>query len=323
MKMKGSNRIRISLVIPESPVKRTGNRCTALQWADILTSLGHEVVVGENTFESDAGFLIALHGSRSHEAIGRFREARPKGKLVLALTGSDIYPEPGEKVRDSIALADRLVVLQRKAIDQIPEPYREKARVIVQSAGRLGENRPAGESAFDICVVGHLREVKDPLRAADASRLLPDDSIIRIRHAGGILEPKYRERVEREMRENPRYEWLGELDEKAVADLVASSRLMVMSSRFEGGARVVGEAMVHGTPVISSRIDGVVGLLGEDYPGYFSPGDTGALSQFLWRAETDRVFLTALEQQAEKLAPRFHPDRERAAWRGLIDELWK
>ena len=75
-----------------------------------------------------------------------------------------------------------------------------------------------------------------------------------------------------------------------MADLIASSRLMVMSSLFEGGARVVGEAMVHGTPVISSRIDGVVGLLGDDYPGYFLPGDTAELAALLNRFETDPGF---------------------------------
>jgi glycosyltransferase involved in cell wall biosynthesis len=237
------------------------------------------------------------------------------------LTGSDIYPAPNEKVLESIALADRLVVLQQKAIDQVPEPFREKTHVIIQSAERLGEDRSTGESTFDVCVVGHLRDVKDPLRAAAATRLLPADSTIRIRHAGGILEPKYHERVEREIRENPRYQWLGELDEKAVADLIASTRLMVMSSLSEGGARVVGEAMVHGTPVISSRIDGVIGLLGDDYPGYFFPGDTEALSKILWRVESDGNFLKALKQRAEELAPQFHPDREREGWGALIDDL--
>lgn len=319
--MNDSNRIRISLVVPQSSVRRTGNRCTASQWAAMLSSIGYEVVIEENRFDADSDFLIALHASRNHKAIRKFRESRPDGKLIVALTGSDIYPEPDEKVLESIELADRLVVLQRKAIEQIPAGFRDRARVIIQSAERSGECTSSDDSHFDICVVGHLRDVKDPLRTAAASRLLPADSKICIRHAGGILESKYRDLVEQEMRENPRYRWLGELDGKSVADLIASSQLMVMSSHFEGGARVVGEAMVHGTPVISSRIDGVRGLLGDDYPGYFAPGDTEALSALLHRAELDCDFLHSLKQQTREFAPQFDPERERRAWQNLIEEL--
>ena len=318
--MMKTGRIRISLVVPESAVNRTGNRCTTWQWATILESFGHEVVIGENTVDTDSDFMIALHASRSHDAIRRFREARPGGRLIVALTGSDIYPEPDEKVQDSIERADRLVVLQRKAFEQIPAAHREKARVIIQSAERISEAR-ADESRFDICVVGHLRDVKDPMRTAEASRLLPSDSKIRILHAGGIHESRYLGLAEREMRENPRYQWLGELGEHDVADLIASSRLMVVSSLFEGGARVVGEAIVHGTPVVSSRIDGVIGLLGDDYPGYFSPGDTDELANLLVRFESDPVFSNALRQTAIEFAPQFEPDRERAAWKSLITEL--
>ena len=182
--------------------------------------------------------LIALHGGHSHDAIRKYRESQPSAKLIVALTGSDIYPAPDEKVIDSIEMADRVVILQPTAIDQIPKRYREKARVIIQSAQQLlGGCRAISESAFDVCVVGHLRDVKDPLRAAAAARLLPEESAIRIRHAGGVLEPKYRQLVERETQTNSRYEWLGEMDERAVAELIASSRLMVISSLFEGGAR--------------------------------------------------------------------------------------
>ncbi|MFT5469500.1 MAG: putative glycosyltransferase (TIGR04348 family) [Verrucomicrobiales bacterium] len=312
--------MRVSFHVPESRVKRTGNRCTAAQWAEILTSLGHEVVEAS----ADAvDVLIALHAGFSHDAIRQFRRSQPAGKLIVALTGSDIYPAPDERVLGSIELADRVVILQPKARDQIPERFREKVRVIIQSAQQLlsAERLIPSESTFDVCVVGHFRDVKDPLRAAAASRLLSEDSTIQIRHAGGILEPKYHELVEREAETNRRFQWLGELDENAVADLIASSRLMVISSEFEGGARVVGEATVLGTPTISSRIAGVVGLLGDDYPGYFPPGDTAALAELLRRAETDPQFLEQLNRRTDELAPQFHPDRETEGWKKLIEEL--
>ena len=316
--------MRIVLSTPSTKVRRTGNRCTAGQWAHVLEQLGHEVrilEIGDSELEVDSAFLIALHGERSAPVIRSFRAAQPDGKIVVALTGTDLYPEPNEIVRESIRLADGLVLLQDKALERLPESDRHKARVIVQGASPCLEPVEKSPESFDVCVVGHLREVKDPLRAASASRLLPEDSRIRILHAGGILEDRYEDLVEKERRENPRYRWLGELDEREVSRLIASSHLMVMSSFAEGGARVVGEAAVNGTPVLSSFIEGVRGLLGDDYPGYFKPGDTSELASLLGKAETDPDFLGSLQSAIDTAAPRFHPEREKEGWRKLIDEL--
>jgi glycosyltransferase involved in cell wall biosynthesis len=49
---------------------------------------------------------------------------------------------------------------------------------------------------------------------------------------------------------------------------------LVLSSKSEGGANVISEAVMASVPVIASRIPGTVGLLGENYPGYFEFGDT-------------------------------------------------
>ena len=66
---------------------------------------------------------------------------------------------------------------------------------------------------------------------------------------------------------------------------------MVLSSRSEGGANVISEAIVAGVPILASRMDGNVGLLGADYPGYFPVGDTQALARLLWRIEADAPFV--------------------------------
>ena len=57
---------------------------------------------------------------------------------------------------------------------------------------------------------------------------------------------------------------------------VARCRLLALTSRLEGGANVVSEAIASGVPVLSSYIAGSVGILGADYPGYFPVGDTDA-----------------------------------------------
>jgi len=96
---------------------------------------------------------------------------------------------------------------------------------------------------------------------------------------------------------------------------------MVLSSLSEGGANVISEAIVVGVPILASRMDGNIGLLGADYPGYFPVGDTKALARLLQRIEGDPRFLAVLQRATARRAPLFKPKREVAAWRRLLAEL--
>ena len=316
--------MKIALIVPVSPIERTGNFRTADQWKALLREIGHEVVVDkhwptEETVDADLG--IFLHGNKTHDSLRRFATRHPERRKIVALTGTDIYPRPDDSVLDSIRLADRLVILQEKAIQKVPDSERDRARVIFQSATPASTPVSPSKDHFDLCVIGPLRDVKDPLRTTEAVRLLPPESRVRIRQAGGVIDWKYLDLVETEDRDNPRYEWMGELDGEAVGRLLTSSHLMVISSFSEGGARVVGEAIVNGCPVLSSRIDGITGLIGDDYPGFFDAGDTEALAGLIRRAETDPEYLESLRGYLAAIADRFHRHHEREAWRDLIDEL--
>ena len=94
---------------------------------------------------------------------------------------------------------------------------------------------------------------------------------------------------------------------------------MVISSLQEGGANVVSEAIVAGVPVIASDIAGNRGLLGQDYPGYYAVGETGALANLLHRAETDRRVLQSLSNYGQRLAPLFEPLREQSALEDIVN----
>ena len=315
-------RVNILILAPPSGGVLTGNRCTAAQWADQLRGLGHEVEVSDTYQGAGAELLIALHADKSHAAISAFRQKNPDGKIVVVVTGTDIYPALGVTARDSLGQADRIVALQSRARDRVPAEFHDKLRVIVQAA----EARPAvaptvSGGPFDICVVGQLRAVKDPMRAAAATRLLPPDSRIRLRHAGGLLDSRYEEEIKREQAENDRYCWLGELSPDEAARLMAASRLQVTSSFFEGGARVIGESIVAGTPLLAARNDAALSLLGEDYDGFFDAGESGQLAALMRRAERDPSFLDALRSQIEGLAAQFDPRVEKEALRELLDEL--
>ena len=300
----------------------TGNRCAANQWAELLRGAGHGIRVVDTYDGEAADVLLVVHGSKGNSAVAAFRSARPGKQVVVALTGTDIYPEPCKETLDSMRQADRLVALQPRARGQVPSEFHDKLRIIIQSAvAPPSDGATKSSDPFDLCVVGHLREVKDPLRAATASRLLPSASKIRIRHAGAILDPGYEQRVEVEQAENRRYTWLGELGPAEAQNLMAHSRLTLVSSFFEGGARVIGESIVAGTPLLAARNDAALSLLGEDYPGLYEAGRTEELAALMTRAETDAGFMGALVGRTAPLAAQFDPRREREAWQELIAEL--
>jgi putative glycosyltransferase (TIGR04348 family) len=315
--------MRIFMACPAPPRSRKGNRVTAERWARILRGLGHRLAIGQGYTGAPADLLIALHARRSFPAVRAFRKLHPDRPLVVALTGTDLYRDlrTSRRAQQSLELADRLVVLQPRAVEDLPRPVRRKARVIYQSVEPVANPPRPDPAAFVVCVLGHLRPVKDPFRAALALRLLPADSRVRVAHAGQALSPAMAARARALMEREPRYRWLGEVSRDRARRLLAGSRLMVISSRLEGGANVVSEAVVEGVPVLASRVPGNVGLLGPAYPGYYRLGDTRALARLLRRAESDPDFYERLRQGCARLRPLIDPARERAGWEDLLREL--
>lgn len=316
--------MRICLITPAGPRSRAGNRATAVRWARHLRALGHRVEIAVAYDGAPADLMIALHAWRSREAVLRFRADYPGRPLAVALTGTDLYrflESDRDDTLASMAAADRLITLHDRAHEALPVELRAKVQVIYQSALPLPNRARAPSRFFDVCVIGHLRDEKDPFRAAYAARSLPVDSRIRVVHLGKGHTPEWEDQARAEMRANARYIWRSEVPFARVRALMARARLMVLSSRMEGGANVISEACVARLPVVASRIPGSVGLLGDDYPGYFPVEDTAALGELLVRAERDRRFYAELKKGCAARAPLFTPARERAGLKQLLIEL--
>jgi putative glycosyltransferase (TIGR04348 family) len=314
--------VRILIVTPAARGSRKGNRITAVRWAGHLRALGHRVALAESWEGQPCDLLVALHATKSNASVERWRARRPGAPLVVGLAGTDLYQDlPGstEALR-SLDLADRLTVLQPLGIAALPAWARPKARALVQSA-RAAPPLPAEAGAFQACLLAHLRGVKAPLLAARALRLLPARSRVRLVHLGGALDPGSAQAAEREARENPRYHWLGQRPHREALGILAGSRLLLVTSRLEGGSNALSEAVACGVPVLSTRIDGSLGLLGPGYPGYFPVEDPEALAALLLRAEEEPAFLAALAAGVERVRPEVEPVREREAWRALLDGL--
>jgi putative glycosyltransferase (TIGR04348 family) len=318
--------MNIVLITPEGPTSRTGNRVAASRWARILRQLGHRTRISARYDGAPADAMMAVHAWRSAEAIERFKATYPERPVMLQLSGTDIYhylqTDPVPTLR-SMELADRLIALNDLAWRVVPRRLRSQLSVIHQSAEPPSSPPRPSTRAVIVSVIGHLRDVKDPLRAAKAARLLPADSRVQIEQVGRAYTPAWAARARAELDSNARYIWRDDVAPAGVRRLLGRSHAMVISSVNEGGANVISEAAVAGVAILASRMDGNVGLLGVDYPGYFPVGDTQALAALLNRLERDAPFATRLRKAVKQRAPLFNVTREKAALRRLLAGLPK
>ena len=304
---------RIVIVTPAPPGSRTGNRQTAARWQAMLRSAGHGVVVLNEWTGERCDLLIALHADRSHASVLRYRDAHAKAPLVVVLTGTDLYrdlPAGSKKARDSLDLADRIIVLQSEAKRTLPEKWRRKTSVVYQSSDTRLKHSPPKRS-FRIAVVGHLRKVKDPFRAVMALQHLNGDyEVVQI---GGALDPIMTAIAKRWIKRDPRYRWTGSVPHAQALRWIARSHVLVVSSVMEGGANVICEAARIGAPVLASRMPGNVGMLGAGYPGSFRLQDQKSLARLIARCRDDPAFYRRLKATLQARHSLFAPSAERAA----------
>jgi putative glycosyltransferase (TIGR04348 family) len=311
----------VCIVTPYLANANNGNWHTASRWARLLRP-AFRVRVQTHWDGSAVDVLIALHAGRSAESIHSFARAYPQHALIVVLTGTDLYGGIDATARQSLDLATRLVVLNELAQGALPPRWRAKAELVLPSAIPFAA-LPPRQRTFDVAVVGHLRAVKDPRLPMSIARRLPDESRIRLLHAGEALESRWARAARATARLGGHYRWLGGIPATDARALIRRSRLLLHPSREEGGATVIVEALQSGTPVIASSCDGNVGLLGDDYPGLFPVGDVDAAMALMLSAEAEPVFYHRLLRATRRRARRFTPAREGKSLRQLVHNSLK
>lgn len=269
-----------------------------------------------------ADALISLRARRSADSISRWASERQGQPQVVVLTGTDLYRDihVDAQAQRSLELADRLVVLHERAIEDLPAQHRAKAIACFQSTAARA---PLTKTTQHLrCVmVGHLRDEKDPRTYFAAARLLANRQEILFDHVGDALDPALGEDARALEQSCRHYSWLGALPHETTRGRIQSAHVLVHTSRMEGGAHVVMEAIRSGTPVLATRISGNVGMLGADYAGYFEPGDTEGLASLMERCRDQPAILEDLCRQCDARAPLFEPKREQATLITLLDDL--
>ena len=314
------SRIRVGIVTPATRASNNGNWQTAWRWSRLLADRCEISILNEWRGEP-LDMLIALHARRSAPSVSAWHAAQT-GPLAVVLTGTDLYRDIDidPAAHASLQAADRLVVLQELGAARLAPELRSRCIVCFQSCSR---RKPLAKARRHLraLMVGHLRDEKSPTTYFGAARLLADRADIRMDHIGAPLDEALGLEARALARSHAGYRWLGALDHATTRRRIQSAHVLVHASRMEGGAHVVAEAVRSGTPVIASRIDGNVGMLGAAYGGYFEWNDAPALAALLRRARDDPAMLAGLAKACRARAPLFDPRRERATLHRLLDEL--
>lgn len=331
MYKKQMQTLRVVIISPALADANNGNWQTAKRWQRLLSP--HTVRIAKQwplplARESDPpdDVLLALHARRSASAVHEWHAQRGPRGLGLALTGTDLYRDIAHdpQAQSSLALAHSLVVLQGLGVAHVPLAHQAKTRVIYQSTATR-QTLPKTRRHVRALMVGHLRDEKDPLTLMAAARLLPPSAKVWIDHIGAGLDPELGQAARTTQAQCPHYRWLGALSHAVTLQRIQRAHVLVHCSRMEGGAHVLMEAICSGTPVLASRIDGNVGLLGDDYDGLFAPGDAQGLARLLRACQSPHegiALMAHLQHQCALRAPLFEPSAERAALHQWVQDLW-
>ncbi|OZA30019.1 MAG: glycosyl transferase family 1 [Hydrogenophilales bacterium 17-61-9] len=314
--------MRIALITPYGRQHRNGNWHTAARWAHFLREAGHTVRVQVEWDGRPADLMLALHARRSFASIRAFAEKFPSRPLVLTLTGTDLYRDIHEDsdAQQALEWAHRIIILQARGPDELAAHLVAKTRIIYQSAPD-SVRLPPPANTFEVLVIGHLRAEKDPFRAALATAYLPAQSQIKITHLGSALSEEMAETAKMAQNKLPRWVWAGNVTHPSVLKRLSRAHLLVISSVMEGGANVICEALAADVPVLASGIPGNIGMLGEDYPGYFPVGDERQLARLLWAAENDLDFYASLSRHARNRRGLMRPEMEASRLRQVMAEF--
>lgn len=279
----------VIIVTPALPNANNGNGQTSLRYQKHLEA-NYDIKLctewsGISPHEPEPSAMLALHARKSASSIQAWADFKHSTHnvpgLAVVLSGTDLYCDlPDDPLaRRSLQQASHLVVLQELGVNTVPSNYRDKVQVIHQCVDiELPARKEVKGSRFKVIMVGHLREVKDPMTYMRAARLMASEADIDWLHIGRCEDTEFLKAIRETEALNSNYRWCDAMDHQEVLSSIADSDLLVHCSIAEGSPHVVIEAMCIGTPVLASEVEGNQGTLGLNYQGFFPVRDHEVLA---------------------------------------------
>ena len=317
--------MNLLLILPPSSANSSGNLVTAKRWAEIITSFGHSVEISSNSSLSNSSCDIAifLNAYKSKNLVQRLSADSKKPVIVIAITGTDLH-STDEKLGESLEnlqKADFIVAINPHSLTLLPNSLQNKSVLIYQSANVSNKHRDIRPIVRKAVILSHIRREKNPLLVDEALDLLDESLPIEVNHFGAALDTQLSTLVGRASETNPRYKWHGEIDHHKALDELVESDLLIITSRVEGAPAVVSESVAAGIPILASNISTLVGLLGDEYPGYFEVDSASSLASQINRCVTDENFYRSLKASTAELKEKFAPSTERKSWARFLSDL--
>ena len=314
----------IAIACPYPLDSQMGNVVTAQRISGILAELGYEPRVCHGWDGQDCDALLVLNAVKGAATAREFREVYPERPTIVLLTGTDLYRDLQNESSgglETLANASRVIVMLEEARAALPFLTQKKTVVIPQSLEIPEIDAVTDQAVFGISVLGHLRAVKNPFHLIEVVSPHTEWDDLRVWQAGAALAEEMAGQARAWEAKDHRYQWLGELPREEGLRVLKRSRLLVNSSQLEGAPSAILEALALGVPVLASRVEGNVGLLGADFDGLFEPGNDEQLESLLMRARDEPEFLEDLRSQGEKRNELFTREREKEGWKALLAGL--
>ncbi len=171
---------------------------------------------------------------------------------------------------------------------------------------------------YDMIYVGRLTFQKDPQRLMRlCARLKESKPDLKVAIVGtGELEAEAKQLCE-ELKITENVHFLG--FQTNPIKMIHDSKVMILTSRWEGTPMCALEAMALGTPVVSTPSDGMTDLLDDGVSGYLTDDDA-VMAQKLLRIMTDPEHRTFLGENAKK---KFDQINDAPKYRQVIYDCYK
>jgi len=313
-------------VLIHSPYPRQrsqGNAVTAERMRKLLQSGGLNAAIHERgDISMTAKCLIALNARKSAGEIFDFRRRLPESSIVALLTGTDVnhseMEQFGSDTLKALELSDRIVSLHEGFSHRLPDDLLIKTKVIYPSVQLAEDINHRPSEPWKVIIAGNFREEKNPDLMMQAVSKLTNSPLHLHAYGGG---GDYQAKLERTAKKYAQFHFHGVQEHDALLADMQSARVLLNTSTEEGGANAICEAVSLGLPVIASKIDGNVGMLGADYAGFFTSGDVDSLIDILVRVAEDINFYQTLKRQVTERAPFFSYQREMEEWTALVRQM--